>query len=550
MPADGHGAQPRILWAAPGSLFLDQLARAWDRRCSLADMADIGGPWAVVLSDPSTGETVVVTDPVGVQPLYWARASTGRFVVSSWLEALIERPDVDSAVDHEGVLLDSTTALFSEETLHRTRFASVSRVPWGCALRVRADGSTVLERYWDPRQLPGPDSSMTLGDSAEMLRERIDAAVRRLTPIGTPVGGHVSGGLDCTSISCRANQVLRESGRELVAGYSWAPSERHVARFAGDERSLLDAVRESESLAIRTVDAGESGDWFFELNPDLYPQTTHARERFVLPQARADGVRVMLSGWGGDELASFNGRGVLRHLARTGRLRSVWNQTSRRVKLTGTPPVGFRRQLRSFAATMIDASPDWIDPRHRTERRDARATEAEIDSALRAVSPLAADARQNRLLTFRQASGHHEFQLALLMDGHLQRRCEGWYQTGQLFHVSYRYPLLDLGVVKAALQLPWWAFASSGWTRTAFRMAVEPWVPSAVAWNITKSEPSRFATPSAPEAAEAPAEAPTWRADDDEYQCMIDLAMRVNRLRAGWVRRPEPIRDRSDAAPA
>lgn len=537
---------PRVLWASPGSLFLSQLSVAWENRCSLADLAEIGGPWALVLADPSAGHTIIITDPIGVQPLYWARTSTGKFAVSSWLQSLVERPDVDSSIDYEGVLLDSTTALFSEATLHRTRFASVARLPWGSALRVRADGSTVLERYWDPGRLPGPDSSMTLSDSAELLRERIDAAVRRLTPIDTPVGGHVSGGLDCTSMSCRANQVLQESGRELVAGYSWAPSERHVARFDGDERSLLDAVRKQESLAIRTIDADGSGDWFFELNPDLYPQTTHARERFVLPQARADGVRVMLSGWGGDELASFNGRGVLRHLARTGRVRAVWNQTSKRVKLTGTPPVGFGKQARSFTATMLDASPGWIDPRHRAERRDDRAVDAEIDAALRSVSSVAADARRTRMLTFRQASDHHEFQLALLMDGHLQRRCEGWYQTGQLFDLSYRYPLLDLGVVKAALQLPWWAFTSSGWTRTAFRMAVEPWVPSAVAWNTTKSEPSRFAPPSA---AESHAEAPTWRADDDEYRRMIHLASQVSRLRVRRVRRPEPIRDRSNAAP-
>ena len=36
------------------------------------------------------------------------------------------------------------------------------------------------EKYWFPDQLPGPDESLTLDDCAELLRERIDAAVRRL----------------------------------------------------------------------------------------------------------------------------------------------------------------------------------------------------------------------------------------------------------------------------------------------------------------------------------------------------------------------------------
>ncbi len=102
-----------------------------------------------------------------------------------------------------------------------------------------------------------------------------------------------------------------------MAGYSWAPDEREVPRFDGDERSLLDDVAAQESHPDRIWSRRtSSGDWYFELDRDRYPQTTHARERFVLPQAQANGVRVMLSGWGGDELASFNGRNVLRHLTR------------------------------------------------------------------------------------------------------------------------------------------------------------------------------------------------------------------------------------------
>ena len=407
-----------------------------------------------------------------------------------------------------------------------------------------------LEQYWDPRNLPGPDRSLTLDDAADLLRERIDTAVRRLTPTDTPSGAHVSGGLDCTSVACRANQVLGESGGSLVAGYSWAPDERDVPRFDGDERSLIDDVAAQESLAIRMVTQDESGDWFFELDRDRYPQTTHASERFVLPQARADGVRVMLSGWGGDELASFNGRNVLRHLTRRGRLLDVWKQTGQRIRLTATEPVGIRQQGRSFAATLLDAAPDWFpDPRHRAERRERDEKNAEIDKELRAVSPLAADIRLERNRTFNQARDHHEFQLGLLTGGHLQKRCAGWYQTGRLFDIDYRYPLLDLGVVEAALRLPWWAFHSEGWTRTAFRLAVEPWVPPSVAWNVTKSEPAMFAPSPANTVRPRPVAAGPWRADDEQYQSMIELAYRVSTAGFGTPRPSQPVRARADAAP-
>jgi asparagine synthase (glutamine-hydrolysing) len=316
-PAKPVGVQrPELLWAAPGSLFVDEVAQAWARRASVGDLAGVTGPWGVVLRDPKTSEHLIVTDPVGVQPVYWTRAHSGTFVVASWLSELLDHPDVDDSLDYEGVLLESVFGLHSRQIAHRTRYAAISRVPWGSAVRVSPDGATRIEQYWDPRSLPGPDRSLTLEASAELLRERIDVAVRRLTSTDNHYGTHVSGGLDCTSVACRANQVLGESDRSLVAGYSWAPDEREVPRFSGDERSLLDDVTAQESLEVRMILQDDSGDWFFELDRDRYPQTTHARERYVLPQAQADGVQVMLSGWGGDELASFNGRNVLRHLVR------------------------------------------------------------------------------------------------------------------------------------------------------------------------------------------------------------------------------------------
>ncbi len=170
-----------------------------------------------------------------------------------------------------------------------------------------------------------------------------------------------------------------------------------------------------------------------------------------------------------------------------------------------------------------------------------------LDRELRAVSPLAADTRLERNRTFNQARDHHEFQLALLTGGHLQRRCEGWYQTGRLFDISYRYPLLDLDVVTAALRLPWWAFASEGWTRTAFRMAVEPWVPSSVAWNLTKTEPALFA-PSTAERARLSA-VTAWRPNDERYHQMLDLAWRASTAGLGSARPAQPVRARADAAP-
>jgi asparagine synthase (glutamine-hydrolysing) len=540
-----------VVWCGRGSLFEVEVDVAWRRRELLADVARVSGPWAVVIRDPVRAEYLITADPIGVMPVYWAQTSSGRFVVASWLDRLLELPDVDDSLDYEGVLIASTRGVHGEKIQHRTRFAAVSRVPGGHALHVRRDGSTQLERYWDPRSLPGPDRSLTLVDSTELLRERIDAAVRRLLPPDGQVGGHVSGGLDCTSIAALANRISTEDGRSQIIGYSWAPDDSTLPRFAGDERALLDDVAALGSMPIRTLDQNDdSGNWFLDLDRDRYPDTTHAFERFVLPRARADGVSVMLTGWGGDEGASFNGSNVLGHLARRGNLRAVWDQTSKRADLRAIGRAPFARKAKSFAATLFEAMPQRVqDVRRPADARRRNAIEAEIDAALREFSPLVADVRRERIRGFNEATDHHDYQLALLTGGHVQRRCDGWYQTGRLFDIHYRYPLLDLGVVTAALQLPWWAFRSHGWSRTAFRMAVEPWVPPSVAWNVSKSEPALFGQRDQSVPANSPFGARAHRVDDPEYQHVLALARRVNSIRQGSVVPLTPVRARPDIAP-
>lgn len=511
--------RPRLLWGAPGSLFLDEVEGAWIQRAATADLGHVTGPWGVVLWDPVGARYVVASDPVGVQPLFCARTSGGRVAVASHLAALVDRPDVDDTLDEEGTLLDLLHAS-TPEVAHRTPFAAVRRVPWGCALEIDTAGTWRPVRYWDPRNLPGPDRSLTLEDCALLLRERIDTAVARLLPVdGAGVGAHVSSGLDCTALACRANQLLTTRGVTLVAGYSWAPGEQQVPRRMHDERNLIDEVVAQEGFAVRTVADEGAGRWFDDLDPARYPQSTHLRERHILPVAHADGVTTMLSGWGGDELASFNGRAVITHLVRTGRLPSVWRHTSERVRVRATGPVRRGTVARGFAGELRSSLRPTRGPFAPAPRR----LPANLD-ALAAISPLAAEAARRRHAEIVAATDHHAYQLALFTNGHLQHRCGWWYQTGRLWGIDYRYPLLDLDVVTAALRLPWWAYRSEGWNRLAYRRAVEPWLPASVTWNILKNEPALFVGALGDRDRSEPYRRHRPVDDDDEaYQRLVDL---------------------------
>jgi asparagine synthetase B (glutamine-hydrolysing) len=608
-PAEAHRNRPHLVWAAPGSLDTDAVERAWQRRGDPADLAGVSGPWAVVLWDPGPGRYVIASDPVGVQPVLWTRVvrpEGPRVMVSSWLDRLLDESGTSTDIDYEMLTVESVRGLHAEAVLHRTRFSAVGRVPWGRVLHVdpaavntgtantgTANTGTAfsvgtldpavsitptpigpLQQYWNPRALPGPDTGLTLASAADLLRERIDTAVRRALPTDTAlgVGAHVSGGLDCTAMACRANQVLREQGRSMAAFYSWAPSPTEVPRFPGDERGLHDDVTAQEGIAVGTIAEDGSGDWFFELDSDRYQQSTHVWERFVLPQAGADGISVMLSGWGGDELSSFNGRTVLRNLTRRGNIAAVWRQVSRRMELRSPTPVPWLRRVRATAGTVYSAAPDWLfGLRNWSEYREERAVTAEVRARLVELSPLAAHLQQARAATFERARSHRDYQMELLTAGHIQHRTMWWYQTGRRYDLDYRYPLLDVQVVETALQLPWWAYLSQGWGRVAYRTAVAPWVPASVAWNVTKYEPSRFAPPTGdsdqlvprhqradavPDAAQDAAQRPEPaftdpKFADPERRRIAESLREVERARQRVRRAHEPtlVSARPDAAP-
>lgn len=482
--------QPKVLWFAPHSLHTERVTRAWERRGELADLRDITGPWAAVLWQPHTRTHFVVTDPLGVQPVFWTIGPDARCYVSAWLDQLLVQSRIPAELDYEAILLDTGEGLMVDRQAHRTRFVGVNRVLWGRAEEFDTNGWVQTVRYWDRDELPEPDESLSVDDSAELFAQLIDQAIRRVVSTGESFGAHVSGGLDCTTVAVRANQILNESGDRIRVGYSWTPSEDVHPRVPGDERKLLDLISAQEGFPIRRLVDDGSGDWFWSRDINRYPQSTHLVERLVLPVARTDGVQVLLSGWGGDEITSFNGRSVLATLTHRHRFVVAWRQARQRAGKFRSN----RITANILTANMlVNAVAPRLAPRimHPRQRMTHRRIATEVNRELEASWPSAARSRREAAQRFRAVKDYRDYQWYLMTNGHLQHRITWWYQTGRLFDIHYRFPLLDLDLVKAAFQVPWAAYLHDGWTRVAFRRASARWVPREISWNPSKTEPAQ-----------------------------------------------------------
>ena len=293
-----------------------------------------------------------------------------------------------------------------------------------------------------------------------------------------PVGVHLSGGLDSSSVAVLAARALQRMGQQAPRCFSWHPPPGDDAPDAA-EHALIEAVSRQENLPVFYCPPSTT-DVLASLRRDVTRDAnSHVNESPVQRRAAGQGVRVLLSGWGGDEGVSFNGRGYYPDLLRTGRFGTLWRQ----VRETSRYPL---------AAIMLGAVLPLSTP-------GAPAALARLRRgrwpALRRTYIHPAFARRVRLLPpapSPPAAGVRRMQLHLLRARHLGARIDGWAASGARHGIEYRYPLLDRRLLEFALGLPPEQFRRGRWSRWLMRRSLGSVLPAAVQWSRTKQDPVRF----------------------------------------------------------
>ena len=514
---------------ADGTLIL-RAWRRWGRECPKRLLGD----YAFALWDAEQHVLFCARDHIGARPFYYAEIGQG-FVFAGAVEGVLAGPGVGGALDEASVAeyLTSTGLL----THTRTFFQAVRKLPPGHTLTVPWDprqgavssrAPVRPERYWRPEDAPRARAASDDAYAEEFLALYTRAVRDRLRGPG-PVGVHLSGGLDSSSIAVLAARELRGQGRPAPLAFSWLPpvgEEGPENPAHAREYALIDAVCAREGLQVWHRTPG-AADVVAVLRRDgAYPGVhIHVNEEAVQREAQARGVRVVLSGWGGDEGASFNGRGHLQHLLLSGR----WMRVVSECRARGMGP---RRLL--FSCVLPLAFPGLaLDIRRLWRGKGLRSRRVLIDPAFRRRLKPRPGALP-RYLDVRRS------QLWLLQSAHLGARIEGWAASGAKRGIEYRYPLLDRRVVEFALGLPPEQFRRGRWSRWLMRHALRAVLPPEVCWNPDKEDPARFeplqeaflgAVPAIREALAARA-APPSRAGYVDMARLLG-ALDAERLRAG-----------------
>lgn len=452
-------------------------ANEWLGESTLGTLKSFAGAWAFCIQRPD-GTATLARDVVGVQPLYYATSTDGSLHVSPRIADLLDTPGISHDLDYDAIALRILRNRIDRE---RTEFAAIKQVPAGSI--AHWDGRQMsVETYWSAAEVPDPDESLSFDDCVDRIREALHGSVRRAIGSAMRVGSHVSGGLDCSAVAVLAHHELRSRGSGLTRGFSWSPTFESVPALERDERRLVGQVATKAGFPIDFIDPDTTDDtWYRQANQHRMPNPMSAAEPRIVPAIAARGVAVTLSGWGGDEFLSHNGRSVYSYLQHERQYRQLRTEVLARGRTVG------RSTVRSWASyAKLRLSP--LVARFGRDSADER--EERLLAAAAESSQFVYDRHQEWLTASNQARSPRQTQEVLLRAGFLQARVATWQEMGSDWGFTYGFPMLDVASIETALQLPWWAYKHQGWGRAAYRKAVEPFLPPEVVWNLTKTDPA------------------------------------------------------------
>jgi len=261
--------------------------------------AHLRGMYSIALYDPAAERLVLSRDPFGIKPLYYAETADG-LVFASEAQALVESGCVERRLNakarDELLQLQFTTG---EETV----FDGIRRVLPGETLVVE-DGRVTARSRIDalPVERPAPRSAdEALAELDRILMGSVNIHQRS----DVPYGMFLSGGVDSSALLALMARLNERPVRAYTAGFP--------GTAAHDEREHARVVAGAAGADHVEVEFTEADFWA------LLPRIAEAMDdpaadyavlpTFKLAQAvRADGLKVVLSGEGGDELFAGYGR--------------------------------------------------------------------------------------------------------------------------------------------------------------------------------------------------------------------------------------------------
>lgn len=449
----------------------EQFARYLMARRDEAQLTPVLGDFASARWDREARTLTLACDGFAIRPLAYAYRPGAYVAFASLPRALRAAGLADAPVDEAVLLGRCVNRTFPNEAV-----GGIRRVPAGHWVRFSADGMDSAP-FWRLDPAIAGTLDMPVEEAADRLRALIDQAVRCRLPRTGRVGTHLSGGLDSSAITVMAARALRERTEALHA-FTHLERDRNDFPPPPDRDLVQQVLAQEDNVQWAPIHfAPPRGEQTAVCSDTIFPSADDEINHQTAAAAAARGVSLILSGFGGNEGASYrNHDAIAEHLTR-----GQWRRLARQIRLSLRH--GERWQsilLNRVMRHLVSARTDTRLRRLFGRPPRVMATEAMADlltaegRALLKNNPArfwsrTADSRVNR---HRLLTNTHIYDVTL----HLA-------DSGARHGVAYAFPLLDRRVVEFALALPVDLLQQGHVARFTFRSAMAGVLPDTVRYN-------------------------------------------------------------------
>ena len=436
----------------PGKLLGDFAFAIWDRRKQLLFCA---------------------RDHIGVKPFYYYHSPGQGFIFASEIKAILTQPEVPRQLNENRVADFLALELEDKST---TFYYDIYRLPPGHILTV-GQGGIKLKSYWslDPcrelRLSSDDEYAAAFGDIfTEAVRCRLRSAF--------PVGSHLSGGLDSSSIVCVARQLLSSSGAQPLHTFSLIFEDFPQC----DERPFINAVLAPGGVEPHLLPAdgfnplGEIEKMLWHIDEPLWaPDLSMDWE--INRAANRQGVRVLFSGSNGDAIVSY-GFEYLIELLRRGRLLALLQEA---VSVARRTNLGLWEILKTHV--LLPLTPEPL----RQVLRRVKHGPGIIHPDLARRTGLHKRSQALKLTPPRLALPSRIPHWRILMSGFESLGLELYNMAAAAFAVEMRFPYYDRRLMEFCLALPPEQKLNQGWNRIIVRRGLAHCLPEKVRWREWKT---------------------------------------------------------------
>lgn len=277
------------------------------------------GMFAFALIDTASRKLLLARDFAGMKPLYYTRWRGG-FAFASEIKALLELPGVNREVDPQQLYDYLRAGLIDHE--EGTMFSAVKQVPAGHYLLIDMDAPQAAKAvcYWrlDPELKCDWPYRRASAELSQLFLESVRIHLRADVPVGVAL----SGGIDSSAILAAMRRLVGSD--HVIHAFCYVADDPDI-----NEEHWIDVAGRSANAVVHKIAIRPDQFWrdlehLIKVQEQPFGSASIYAQYRVMRAAHENGMKVMLSGQGSDEM--FGGyRSFLVH-----RVRSLLQQNRNR----------------------------------------------------------------------------------------------------------------------------------------------------------------------------------------------------------------------------